>query len=180
MGLPILPSWHSPTDTLTNGRPGILNQTIGSIVINETAVRDLAITAPVVGKQLLWTMDKDTSYYVTVVGVMKDFHFTSMRNKIKPFAFVNSPATERGFTIKLSGDNLSGTIAQLQNKWNADIESMEGAALHYVCGQLNIPYLQIRSISNVVGERDKTKWQFKKAIDHLNLELDLIIAQLSI
>jgi putative ABC transport system permease protein len=108
-----------PSDTLTNGRPGALDQTIGGIVINETAVKDLAITGPVVGKQLLWTMDKDTAYYVTVVGVMKDFHFTSMRNKIKPFAFVNSPETERGFTIKLSGNNLSGTIAQLQDKWNA-------------------------------------------------------------
>ena len=85
----------------------------------------------------------------------------------------------KAITVNTITDN-EAVINALQNKWNADVESMEGAALHYVCGQLNIPYLQIRSISNAVGERDKTKWQFKKAIDHLNLELDSIIAQLSI
>lgn len=85
----------------------------------------------------------------------------------------------KAITVNTVTDN-KNVINALQNKWNADIESMEGAALHYVCGQLNVPFLQIRSISNVVGERDKTKWQFKKAIDNLNLELDIIISQLSI
>ena len=30
-------------------------------------------------------------YYLNVVGVVKDFHFTSFRNEIKPFAFVDNP-----------------------------------------------------------------------------------------
>ena len=59
-------------------------------------------------------------------------------------------------------------IYQLIKKYNPIIESMEGAALHYVCREINIPFLQIRAISNYVGERDKTKWQVKLAIDNLN------------
>ncbi len=35
-------------------------------------------------------------------------------------------------------------------KYKADIESMEGAALHYVCALQNIPFIQIRGISNRV------------------------------
>lgn len=56
-------------------------------------------------------------------------------------------------------------------KYKAAIESMEGAALHYVCAMENIPYLQIRSISNRVGDRDKTRWQMKEAIIKLDQEL---------
>jgi futalosine hydrolase len=62
-------------------------------------------------------------------------------------------------------------LNQLKEQYDAEIESMEGAALHYVCLQENIPFLQIRSISNYIGERDKSKWKLKEAISHLNDEL---------
>ncbi len=64
---------------------------------------------------------------------------------------------------------------QIIKQFDADIESMEGAALHYVCLQENISFLQIRSISNYVGERDKSKWKMKEAIDNLNTELSKLI-----
>ena len=63
----------------------------------------------------------------------------------------------------------------LYKKYNAAIESMEGAALHYVCLQQKIPFIQLRSISNYVGERDKTKWKMKDAIINLNIELKKLI-----
>ena len=64
---------------------------------------------------------------------------------------------------------------QFIQTFNADIETMEGAALHYVCLQEQISFLQIRSISNHVGERDKTKWKMKEAIENLNKELVTLI-----
>jgi futalosine hydrolase len=68
---------------------------------------------------------------------------------------------------------------QFISTFNADVESMEGAALHYVCLQERIAFLQIRSISNYVGERDKTKWKIKKAIQNLNTELQIAISGLT-
>lgn len=47
-------------------------------------------------------------------------------------------------------------------------ESMEGAALHYVCTVFNIPFIQIRSISNWVEPRDKSRWQMGAALQNLN------------
>jgi futalosine hydrolase len=54
-------------------------------------------------------------------------------------------------------------------------ESMEGAALHYVCLMENIPFLQLRSISNYIGERNKQKWDMKESIGNLNTELKNLI-----
>jgi putative ABC transport system permease protein len=105
-------------DTLTNGIPGgPLEQTIGSVVLNETAVKDLGITEPAIGKQLLWSTDADTSYYLNIVGITKDFHFTSMRNEIKPFAFFVNPNAQGTFLVKLAGNNIAGTLAQMERKW---------------------------------------------------------------
>ena len=68
-------------------------------------------------------------------------------------------------------------INTLQQKYNPAVESMEGAALHYTARLLNIPFIQIRAISNFVGERDKAKWLLIEAIEHVNkillLYLDL-------
>jgi futalosine hydrolase len=62
-------------------------------------------------------------------------------------------------------------ISYYKNGLEAGIESMEGAALHYVGLMENIPFLQLRALSNYVGERDKSKWVLDKAIEILNLEL---------
>jgi len=49
-----------------------------------------------------------------------------------------------------------------------EIESMEGAAIFYACQQLNIPALQIRSISNYVEPRNRESWQIGLAVKNLN------------
>jgi futalosine hydrolase len=62
-------------------------------------------------------------------------------------------------------------IQQLMKKYKPVTESMEGAALHYVCRSMNTPFLQMRTVSNYVGERDKSKWAMKEAIENLNQTL---------
>jgi len=51
------------------------------------------------------------------------------------------------------------------------IESMEGAAFHYTCLMEGVPFVQLRSVSNYIAERDKKKWDMKTAIFNLNKEL---------
>ena len=60
----------------------------------------------------------------------------------------------------------------------AAIESMEGAAMHYVALMEDMPFLQLRAISNYAGERDKTKWAMQQSITRLNEELQRIILKL--
>lgn len=107
-----------PSDTMNNGiLGGPLDQRLGAIVINERAVKEFGLGSDPLGKQLVWSADGDTTYYVEVVGVAKDFHFTSLRNEIKPYGFLMYPRNLWNFTVKLSGGNLSGTIASIEKEW---------------------------------------------------------------
>jgi len=63
------------------------------------------------------------------------------------------------------------TIRLYEAKYNPVVESMEGAALHYVCLMEKVPFLQLRSISNYVGERNKKNWKIKESVTNLNNEL---------
>ena len=60
----------------------------------------------------------------------------------------------------------------------ADIETMEGAALHYAGGMEGVPFLQLRAVSNYIGERDKSKWALKEAVEGLNRETQHILIKL--
>lgn len=57
--------------------------------------------------------------------------------------------------------------ARLAEKFNPQIESMEGAAVFYVCKMEDIPVIQIRAISNYVGVRDQHSWKTEEAIEAL-------------
>lgn len=67
---------------------------------------------------------------------------------------------------------------QLINAFDPQIETMEGAAFHFVCLQEGIPFVQLRAISNYVGERDKSKWKIREALENLNKELLQLLTQL--
>lgn len=51
------------------------------------------------------------------------------------------------------------------------VESMEGAALHYVCLREKIPFIQLRAVSNYIAERNKKNWNMKDSINNLNTAL---------
>ena len=60
------------------------------------------------------------------------------------------------------------SISLFSKKYKATAESMEGAAVFYVCMMLNTNVIQIRSISNYVEPRDTSTWKIKEAIINLN------------
>jgi futalosine hydrolase len=62
-------------------------------------------------------------------------------------------------------------IKAYKTKYEAGVESMEGAAFHFVCLQEGVNFLQLRSLSNWVGDRDKSNWKIKAAVEDLNRNL---------
>jgi futalosine hydrolase len=71
----------------------------------------------------------------------------------------------------LSVNTVSGsipTIAEKKKKYNCGIENMEGIAFHFACLEQEIPFVQIRAISNYVSPRNKSEWQIDLAIRNLN------------
>jgi len=72
----------------------------------------------------------------------------------------------KGLTVNtVSGSET--TIAR-RRAYGCTVESMEGAAFHYVCLMEGVAFAQVRSISNYVTPRDKSQWKMKDAIINLN------------
>lgn len=109
-----------------------------------------------------------TSIYNTVLADKNTFPFSNgwLVNKNE---IINKPEFPlvKAVTVNTVSDN-DAIRLRLINHFAPAVETMEGAALHYVCLHENIPFIQLRSISNEVGVRDKSKWKMKEAIANLN------------
>jgi futalosine hydrolase len=75
--------------------------------------------------------------------------------------------TKKGVTVNTISTEKK-QIELLTGRYKAVLESMEGASLHYIGRDLTIPFIQLRAVSNYVGERDKSKWKIQEAIYNLN------------
>ncbi len=67
------------------------------------------------------------------------------------------------------------SIEKIVSNCNPDLESMEGAAVAYVCHKLSVPYCQLRAISNPVGIRDKSQWQIPRALENIHKVIEEIV-----
>ena len=129
------------------------------VVINEEILGDTGVEENGVWKDIFDLKLEKSNYH--------PFEKRKLPNPwLKKFNMLKLPELSAITVNQISTD--AKRIKQLQKKYKPDVESMEGAALHYIGREMGIPFIQIRAISNVVGERDKSKWLLKASIDNLN------------
>ncbi len=116
------------------------------------------------------------------LGLMNDtndiYQYKKLSNPyIHDYQFLGMPNTHGVTVNQISTDK--ATINLLRNEYNGDIESMEGAALHYTCLKYKIPFLQMRGISNMVGDRNKDNWNIPLALASVQTNILKLVEQLS-
>ena len=95
-----------------------------SVVLNQKAVEELGLQQPI--GAILTTTDENFNgrdgsvYNYTVVGIINDFHFQSLHQKITPLVFTN--ASKFGgvmgtMAVSIKADNFQTTVAAIENKW---------------------------------------------------------------
>ncbi len=90
-----------------------------------------------------------------------------LNNPLNPDRYKIALPQASGLTVNTVSGN-ERTIQLRKEKYGCQVESMEGAAFHYVCLQEKVVFSQVRAISNYVTPRDKGQWKMKEAIANLN------------
>ncbi len=71
-----------------------------------------------------------------------------------------------GITVNKS-HGTKASVLQARSRFGRVMESMEGAAVFFVCTLEHVPCLQVRAVSNMVEKRNRKKWKVQEAIDAL-------------
>ena len=116
-----------------------------AVVLNETAVRQFGLGENPLGKQL----EMNRTY--TVVGVVKDFHFRSMKEEILPLGFhLADPNFARTIMIKAKTDDIKPLLTNIENTW---MEFMPHQPLryHFLDERFNQMYLDEERTGTIFG-----------------------------
>ena len=88
------------------------SDTAEAYILNEEAVRQMGIQSPV-GK---WFSYWDTKG--TIIGIVRDFHSTSLRNEINPIVLRLTSYWLNYMHVKLKSDNIHAALNMLEKSWN--------------------------------------------------------------
>jgi len=83
----------------------------------------------------------------------------------------NIPLPDLPIASAITVNTVSGTdarISQIHGRYPVDLESMEGAAVLYVCRREEMPVLALRAVSNRVEPRNRDAWEIGRAVTNLN------------
>jgi putative ABC transport system permease protein len=91
---------------------------LSGVIINETARRALgfADAAAAIGRELEG-IDPGFSRHHRIIGVAPDFPLGSIRSPVPPNVFIVDPDLFNVLSVKLSGNNLTQTLAAIDSTW---------------------------------------------------------------
>ena len=82
----------------------------GQYVVNEAAVKAMGWSAEeAIGKELALTVTSGR-----IVGVVKDFHFSDMRDAVSPLIMEYGPEAQPNIVVKIAPENRQQTLAYIQ------------------------------------------------------------------
>ncbi|AIZ65526.1 macrolide ABC transporter permease (plasmid) [Hymenobacter sp. DG25B] len=94
-----------------------------AFIINETAVKEFGFGTPqqALGRTMQWEVwnDKNPDSLKTgkVIGVVKDFHYKSLYDKLEPAVLQIFPGAYWKVAVKLKGENLGSAIDGVKQVW---------------------------------------------------------------
>jgi putative ABC transport system permease protein len=84
-----------------------------AVIVNETLVKELNWENPI-GKRI----DQFDFFKGQVIGVVKDFHFRSLHNKIEPLLIRMQPRfRDTTMVLRIDGQNIVQTMGFVEDKW---------------------------------------------------------------
>ena len=90
-----------------------------AIIINEATLPILNVTAQeALGMRISEEIDMENPTYYTIIGVVKDFHFKSLRENIGALG-LHIENNAENMAVRLSGGDYSKSIAEIENIWNS-------------------------------------------------------------
>ncbi len=88
--------------------------TTQAMVVNEAAMKMFGYSSP---QQIIGRKFDQWGRKGMIIGVVKDFHFRSLQEVIKPLSMRIEPNGCSLISVNVSPQNLTATIASIENKW---------------------------------------------------------------
>ena len=118
-----------------------------AFILNETAAKNL-YNGQAVGKELSWESEEGI-IKGSIIGVIKDFHFQSLHEPVRPLMFRLLPRYNY-VLVKLNTQDFSQTLQSIQNIWRK-FDNRFGCEFSFLSDYLNQQYLLEQSMAKILS-----------------------------
>ncbi|MBD3415500.1 MAG: hypothetical protein GF421_13870 [Candidatus Aminicenantes bacterium] len=109
-------------------------------LVNESAVKSLGLEDPIGKKIGTRTLNR------TIIGVVKDFHFSSVREKIEPLAIYMTDGGWSQISVRIRPENITKSLPFLKKQWKRFVQS-EPFEFYFLDEKMN----QLYSFEHKIG-----------------------------
>lgn len=89
-----------------------------SVIVNESFVKNLNLQKPI-GTKISWNSNRlDRKTDVTIVGVLKDFHYRPLHEEIQPLAIQLSEQDVDHILVKLAGNTFQQALTEMETVYS--------------------------------------------------------------
>ncbi|MFD2935903.1 ABC transporter permease [Spirosoma flavum] len=119
------------------------------VILNETAAKTLGWTSSALGHTITNTNNEGNKGTYRVIGVVKDFHFKSMHERISPLIMVLGH-TEGAVIVKVKTKDITGLLASLKTQWN-QLAADSPFVYSFLDDRFNDTYKAEQKIGRILG-----------------------------
>jgi ABC-type antimicrobial peptide transport system permease subunit len=120
------------------------------VIVNEELLRrfDMLDRSP---QKAVGEIIKMDGRELTIVGVMKDFHYGTVESTIEPVAFRYSEAESQGYlNLKVSSNDWAATLAKIESAWKK-IDAIHPVDAQFYDERIQQAYSQFSVMLKVIG-----------------------------
>ncbi len=86
------------------------------VIINEVFLRTLQLPEPAAAIGKTYTVERNRE--ITIIGVVKDFHYADLQTPIQSFFFRYDPTQFNFANVKVVSDEMSSTLSAMESSWD--------------------------------------------------------------
>ncbi|WNC73464.1 ABC transporter permease [Thalassotalea psychrophila] len=125
---------------IANGDDRIGN---ANVILNETAVKKFGFTSPqqAIGKTLESDVFRAGKYHLTIIGVIPDIYFRSIKFGVRASAYMLNPERFRMASLSFNTRDVSSLLPKIETIWKANVP-MQPVDMQFLSEMMNAQYAQ--------------------------------------
>ncbi len=93
-----------------------------ALILNEAAVKALGFTDPLNSRLFVTFGEEEDREALPVIGVVRDFHFQSLHQEIRPLIMRFLGGNAYQVTVRIDGNRIPETLQYIEETWNGFVE----------------------------------------------------------
>ncbi len=131
------------TDQINRLPEGSTDMGNANVILNQSAVKKYGFTSPeqAIGQVLESSVFRDQKFQLTIIGVVPDVYFRSIKFGVRPSAYLLNPERFRVANLVFNSNDVSALLPKIESTWKANVP-MQPINLQFLSEMMKAQYAQ--------------------------------------